>query len=183
MSPSGQEREKKMKRFKLPRMPRGLPSFENTTLFVGVAVWLMACMVASAFVRVDLVFEVLDTLCFSAGVGFCIGFLRPFWHSIRLPPHKMEAAHLFTAGAWIISFAAAWVFAGQFYWRSHGKPDWIIDSHSILFSRALMAVGLVILMTTVFAKEGTIHPSGYWRSTVAVAAFVFVGTGIVFGFG
>jgi hypothetical protein len=157
---------------------------KNTTLLVIIIAWLLLVGIADHFfLSRDASYEIMDTVCFSAATGFCLAFIKSFWNSIRLPPREMQAAHLFTAGAWISSFSLAWVFAGQFYWRSHDRQAWIIDSFALLYSRAFAAIGLIILMTAIFARRGEIEPSGYWRSMIFVTLFLFIGTFLVFGFG
>jgi hypothetical protein len=73
----------------------------NTTLLAYLAVaWLLFIPVVFFTPRLDL-FEITNAICFCAGLGFCLGYIVPFWDAIKLPPRTMNSAHLLVTGAWI----------------------------------------------------------------------------------
>jgi hypothetical protein len=146
----------------------------NTTLLAYLAVaWLLFIPVVFFTPRLDL-FEITNAICFCAGLGFCLGYIVPFWDAIKLPPRTMNSAHLLVTGAWITCFAAMQVFALQFFWRLWGRPDILVNSPYVAFTRWQLATGLAIMMATSFSKHGNIEPSGYARTAAWVAFFVFL---------
>jgi hypothetical protein len=145
----------------------------NTTLLMYLVIAGLAFLPVEYFVpRLDL-FEICNAICFSAALGFCIGYVVPFWDAIKLPPHRMNSAHLLVTGAWLVCFAAMQVFALQFTWRITGRPEWFINSPFVAFTRWELATGLAVMMTTSFSKHGDIEASGYARSAAWIAVFVF----------
>jgi hypothetical protein len=149
-------------------------SITNTKLLVYLLVaWVLFIPLVFFAKRVD-VFEIANAVCFSAGIGFCIGYATPFWGAIRLPPHKMTSAHLLITGAWITCAASVQVFVLQFFWRILDRPEWFIASPYVAFTRWQMATGIAVMMTTAFSKQGDIDPSGYGRAAALVAIGIFL---------
>jgi hypothetical protein len=154
-------------------------SITNTQLLMYIVVaWLVFIPLVVFAKRVD-IFEIANAICFSAGIGFCIGYAVPFWEAIRLPPHKMTSAHLLITGAWITCSASVQVFALQFFWRIMDRPESLIASPYVAFTRWQMATGIAVMMTTAFSKHGDIDPSGYGRAAALVAVGIFVAAAAV----
>jgi hypothetical protein len=146
----------------------------NTTLLAYIVFsWLLFIPIVYATPRLDL-FEITNAICFSAALGFCLGYVVPFWDAIKLPPRTMNSAHLLVTGAWIVCFAAMQVFALQFFWRIWGRPEYLINSPFVAFTRWELATGLTVMMATSFSKHGDIEPSGYARTAAWISIFVFV---------
>lgn len=153
-------------------------AINNTTLIAYIIIaWLIFIPMVYLTPRIDL-FEIANAICFSAGLGFCVGYLRPFWDAIKLPPHTMTSAHLLITGAWISCAAAVQVFTLQFFWRILGRTEWFISSPYVAFTRWQFATGLAIMMCTSFSKHGEVDPSAYGRTAAAIAIAVFI-VGIV----
>ena len=146
----------------------------NITVWVIIVLALAAFIPTALLVSRQYLFEVMDAVCVAVGAGVAVGYSRSTWEAIRLPPHKMTAAHLIITGVFILSLATVVIFSGQWLWRINGKPDWIIDSVPIAFSRWVLGTGLIMSLLTSYSREGVIVVGAYKRTALLVTIAVFV---------
>jgi hypothetical protein len=145
----------------------------NLTLLAITAVYLVSFWPVAFFVpRLDL-FEIVNAVCMSGSIGFCIGYASAFWQAIRMPVHKMTTPHLFVTGAWFMHFSAIQVFGLQFAWRIIGRPDWLIDSLPAAFTRWEMAGAIIIMLMTSFSQHGDLVPGTYSKLAIGISIIVF----------
>jgi hypothetical protein len=156
----------------------------NLTLWACIGVALALFIPAAIILPRQELFEIMDAVCVAVGAGVTVGYSKAAWGAMKLPPHKMTAAHLVVTSIFLMSMATVIVFAGQWLWRINGKPDAIIDSLPIAFSRWIIGTGLILSLLTSYSKEGLIEVGAYKRTAVLVTISVFVGALLIwFGLG
>lgn len=160
------------------------PRYSNIHLFGFLAAaYLLFIPVAHLVERQDF-FEAMNAVICALGAGVSFGYLAGFWRAVRLPPHKMDAADLAIVAIFLSSIAGIQIFAGQWAWRAFGRPDWIIDSMFLAFTRWQLAVAMTLLLMTNFSREGKLIIGGTWRTLALVGVALLVAAVLIFiGYG
>lgn len=155
----------------IQRMKR---TINNVTLWAIIVAAFVAFVPTAIFMPRQWLFIIMDSVCVAVGAGVAVGYVHEAWLAVRLPRHQMTAAHLIIVGTFIVSLATICVFSGQLLWRINGKPDWIIDSIPVAFSRWMLGTGLILSLLTSYSREGVIVVSAYKKTAVLVTIAVFL---------
>jgi cell division protein FtsW (lipid II flippase) len=154
-------------------------NIKNTTLWMillGVGTVLTPVIYLSP--RQDF-FEVLNAICSATSLGVCAGYAPTTWRALKMPPHKMTAAHMVIVAGFIVCASLAEIFIIQWFWRANGKPDWIIDSWFTVQSRVTLSMGLFLYLATNFSRNGEIVVGAYKRIAVLVTITALIAAFLV----
>jgi len=159
-------------------------SMKNTTLWAVVALIFLAFVPAVYVVERQSMFEIVDGLLTGAAIGVMVGYFRAAWHAVRLPSHRLVSADYLVVGIILIAFFGAIRFAGQWYWRALGKPNWWIDSTTLLMTTIGITIGLFLVLMTTSSEKGVLLPKAYFKAGWLILLSLGIGvTMILVGFG
>jgi len=150
-------------------------SMKNTTLWAAVAVIFALFIPAVYFVERQTMFEIVDGLLTGAAIGVMVGYFRAAWHAVRLPSHKLVSADYLVVGVIMIAFFGAIRFAGQWYWRALNKPNWWIDSPTLLMTTIGITIGLFLILMTTSSEKGVLLPKAYLKASWLFALSLSIG--------
>jgi len=140
-------------------------SVRNTTLWLVIAIAFVAFIPPVLLVDRQSMFEVVDGLCVGSAVGVMVGYARAAWHAVRLPSHRLVSADYLVCGVIMVAFFGAIRFAGQWYWRAVNKPNWWIDSATLLFTTIGITIGLFLILMTTSSEKGVLLPRAYVKAS------------------
>jgi hypothetical protein len=159
-----------------------IPKLRNTTLIVMLIGGFLLFLPASLLLPRRSLFEILDGLCVGAAIGVFIGYSRAAWRALKLPSHRLVSGDYLVVGIVIVCASAAAIFAGQWLWRAGDKPNWIIDSLILAYTRIGIAFGLILILATNFSEHGILIVGAYRRTALLVAVSIFI-AGVLVGIG
>jgi hypothetical protein len=151
----------------------------NFTVWFSLALVLLLFVPFAVLVPREPLFEGLNAVCMSIAAGVMIGYGRPAWRTMRLPIHAVDSAELLVVGIVICSFAIVGVFGAQWLWRAMDKPDFIIDSIPVAFTRWMLAFGAFTVLVSAQSSNGAVNSRAYAKAGLVVAAAVLAAATLI----
>jgi hypothetical protein len=150
---------------------------------VLVAAWIAFMPLGLLVERQDL-FEVINAMIMAVASGVVVGFWPRAWAALRMPVHILDAADLLIIGIVVCSVSVTVIFGGQWLWRALDKPEWIIDSFFLAFTRWAFLTGAIMVLTSSATRvNGIVTPGMFRRSCVVVMAALIVALSLSVFFG
>lgn len=156
----------------------------------NATLWLVILVAWVAFVPLGLLadrqdlFESINAMIMAVASGVAVGFWPRAWRALRMPVHILDAADLLIIGIVVCSVAVTVIFGGQWLWRALDKPEWIIDSFFLAFTRWAFLTGAIMVLTSSATRvNGIVTPGMFRRSCVVVMVALGVAMALSIFFG
>lgn len=143
----------------------------NRLTWTALTVWLLFWPIAWALER-DTLFDLVNALSVSVGVGVLCAYMPGFWYALRHQP--LSGPHYLVLGIGCTWLATSIRHMWNWGWRFLDKPEWMIDHPFVAFLVWVLFTGGCLHLTAKGAIDGDIPKSNWiWLgAVVAVAVFL-----------
>jgi hypothetical protein len=141
----------------------------NPILFQALIVW-SAFWVLPIFIPIEYLFELVNALAVSLGIGVMFAFWPGMIEALKTPKHELEGGHYLVLGIMTGATAIVAQFAWRGVWRALEQPDWMIRHPLLAFFVYVVATAFALHLSAQGAIGGSIPRRNKIMLGVAVAA-------------
>src|SRR3954467_10242888 len=154
------------------------PEISNVAIWVLILAALASFIPAIHFIDRQSMFEIVDGLAVGGAIGALIRWGPAAWNALWPPARGLKASDLLSVGVALLAIGGALRLGWQWYWRASNKPDYVIDSVTMLYFTIIVVFGYFLMLVPTFSSDG-VYLERPWKTGMLAAVSLTVSVLII----